>query len=254
MENNNNLSLKKTLKISEFSRSPVDIIIPFHGLYTRVKDLVKSILLTTKSNPYRITLIDDFSQNVSFYESLKEYKEIDIFRTESQLGFGGAVEFGYNLTKQPWVVILHSDCLIEDSSWLIEMGRSLLNLKDKNVRLVSSKSDNPGNWYDQRLKSDKKDRSEDFIVNTPLPLYCCMTHRDLFKKMNGFIKNYPYKGYEDEELFYRMKKFGFKQAICGKSWVKHFGSETVIDCIKRNPKVSEIIDNNRNLCIQDLKK
>lgn len=254
-ENKKKIVLKCDVDFSKkFVNSPVDIIIPFHSLYKQVTDLVKSIILKTKSNPYKITLVDDFSDNVSFYEEIKNYKEINVFRTERKLGFGGALEHGFRLTKQPWVVFLHSDCLIENSDWLIEMGKSLIELKKNNVRLVSAKSNNPGFDYDKRLKSEKDNKTNDFITDSPLPLYCCMSHRELYKKINGFVKNYPYKGYEEEELFYRMKKYGYKQAICGKSWVNHRGSLTLIELIKKDSKVKEVIENNRNLCINDIKK
>ena len=44
----------KPIAISSFSKSRVDIIIPFHAQYDKVTSLIKSILLSVKSNPFHL--------------------------------------------------------------------------------------------------------------------------------------------------------------------------------------------------------
>ena len=54
----------RPLEYVPFSRSRVDIIIPFYGQYEKVTSLVESILVAVRSNPYHITLVDDCSDKI----------------------------------------------------------------------------------------------------------------------------------------------------------------------------------------------
>jgi len=234
-----------------FSRSRVDIIIPFHGKYEKVLRLVKSILFATKSNPYQICLVDDCSPNVKFLQEMASLPQVFTTRTPSQLGFGGALEYGFKQTKQPWVLFLHSDCLIEQANWMLNLGRCLLSHKDENVKMVCSRSNNPGVDF---IKVEKSEDVEDYVLSEEtLPLYCVMCHRELFSHIGGFVKNYPYGWYEDEELSFRMRAHGFKQAVCGNSWVRHEGGATINDLMILNPKAAKIMESNREKCIADMK-
>ena len=237
-----------------FSRSPVSIIIPFHGCYEKVGKLVSSIMRVTRSNPYQICLVDDYSPNSSFINAIKDLPQVFALRTEKRLGFGGALEFGFKATQQPWVVFMHSDCVVEDPRWLVEMGRTLLKLKENNVKMVSARTNNPGEGC-ELLKSKREEIKEDIILKEGfLPLYCSMCHRELFSHIGGFIKNYPLCHYEDEELAYRMRHYGFFQAACGKSWVRHEGGATINNLCKINPSLIEELEKNRDLCVEDIRK
>lgn len=253
--------IRGDVAVVPFSRNPVDIIIPFHGQYEKVSKLVESILRGIRSNPYQITLVDDASPNPSF---IKEFEKVDDkpppgcnpivqgIRNESQLGFGGALKVGFANTNQPYVVFLNSDCFIEDVNWLIGLGQSLLEGKRNNVRMVSSMMNNSSN---KALVAKREDRRADYILQDGyLPLVSVMCHRRLFEKIGGFIKSYPYGWYEDEELGYRMKKFGYKQAVCGKSWVRHYGEATINDLWKHNPEAIKIMESNRERCLIDIQK
>jgi hypothetical protein len=134
------------------------------------------------------------------------------------------------------------------------MGTSLLEGRKNNVRLVSATTNNPLVSING-LKFDKKVGGRDIISKEPLPLFCALTYREMFNRIGGFLKPYPYGYYEDEELFYRMSKHGFKQAICQNSWVKHIGSATMKELVKVKPEVKKVIfEENRKTCIEDLKK
>ncbi len=253
MKKANKTNKARAMRLVPFSRSPVSIIIPFHGEYERVGRLVSSIWNATRSNPYEICLVDDCSPNSDFIASMKDQPQVMNLRTPERIGFGGALKYGFDRTEQPWVCFLNSDCEIQDVNWLIAMGQSLLDLKEQGVRMVSSRTNNPGNLGDKRLKGKKGDFINDVILeDTYLPLYCSMCHRDLFNHIGGFIKPYPYGWYEDEELAYRMRHYGFKQAISGKSWVHHEGSVTVKTVLKNDLKAKEIMNSNRDKCIADI--
>ena len=83
------VKMARTVRFERFSRSPVDIIIPFHGAYQKVTRLVESILFATKSNPYQICLVDDCSTNERFVDLVKEAPQVVVHQTPEHLGFAG---------------------------------------------------------------------------------------------------------------------------------------------------------------------
>jgi len=136
------------------------------------------------------------------------------------------------------------------------MGKSLLDWKERRipVKMVSARSNNPGDCELAKATKDEKDTKNIILEKGALPLFCTMCHRELFDRIGGFIKPYPYAWYEDEELAFRMKKYGYYQGISTKAWIYHEGSATVNYVIKHYPKSKQIMDKNRSACISDIKK
>ena len=106
--------------ISSFN-SQVDIIVPFHGQYDLLMQLMESLFRLTRSNYYRLILVDDCSPNPDFImninrnaqknaERLRQPNVITTVRTEEQKGYGGACKVGYDLGESPYVCFLNSDC------------------------------------------------------------------------------------------------------------------------------------------------
>ena len=256
----------RPLEYVPFSRSKVDIIIPFYGQYEKVRSLIESIMIAVKSNPYHITLVDDCSDNETFYSEINEQfkkrtpegitPQVSCIRNKEQLGFGASLKVGYDATELPWVLFMHSDCLVEDPRFMIEMGQSLLEWKENNipVKIVSARSNNPLDCLRAKAKLGERDNKNIILENETLPLFCCMCHRDLFNYIGGFIKPYPFAWYEEDELAYRMRKRGFKQGICTKAWIRHEGGATIKQLWSKNKKAKEIMEKNHSICVNDIKK
>lgn len=260
MEKEKIIKKARPMQNKPFSLNSVDIIIPYHGQYRQVGRLVESILMVTKSNPYHICLVDDSSPNTSFQEQIKQkfikdtprgFKpQVSVVRTNEQVGFGGALQLGFDNTEQPWVVFMHSDCIVSDPNWLFEMGTSLKRweAQKKSVAMVGAREV-------FSLDGDYRKLQKDIVLDKPLPLYCAMCPRDLFSHIGGFIKHYEYAWYEEEELAYRMNHYGLKQGICGKSWVRHERGSTINAMCQKQPELMEsIMEKNRARCIEDMKK
>jgi glycosyltransferase involved in cell wall biosynthesis len=254
--------MQVNVRNSAFSHSKVDIIIPFHNNQDKISNLIKSIIMSVRSNPYRITIVDDCSNNAEFINELKNFDKnrpqgtipiLQTVRNDKQIGFGGAIKIGLSKTENPWVLIMHSDCLVEEPNFMLEMGKTMLKLKENNVKLISAKSNVVTGSADSRVHGEKFKPTEDIVLNDSfVPLFCFLCHRDLFNKI-GPIKEYPYTGYEDEEFYHRMRFYGYKQAICGKAWVKHEGSGTMKELLKKE-EIKLEVEKNRDRCIEDLRK
>lgn len=248
----------RPMEFGPFSRSAVDILIPFHAQYEKVSDLVRSIVVAVKSNPYQITLVDDCSENRNFGEEInKEFTKIAsdgarpqvrCIRSETQLGFAGALKLGFDSTDLPWVMFMHSDTLVDDPNFMINMGRSLLNWRKDGVpvKMVSATSDNPNDNVPRR-------EADTVLKDGSLPMFCCMCNRDLFAYVGGFLKPYPFAWYEDEEFAFRMRKSGLLQGICAKSRVRHHGSATIKYLWGSRPETKQIMESNRELCLADMR-
>jgi GT2 family glycosyltransferase len=253
----------RPIEMKPFSRSAVDIIIPFHAQYEKVSSLVRSILISVKSNPYQITLVDDCSENVEFGKEInKEFAkdvpqggrpQVRCLRSDSHVGFGGALKLGFDATSSPWILFMHSDCLVENPNFMINMGRSLLNWRKEGipVKMVSARADNPGDCIEAKWNNDSEQK--DAVLNSTMPMFCCMCSRDVFSYIGGFVKQYPLAWYEDEELSYRMKKHGLLQGICGNAWVRHQGSATIKYLWSTRPETRAIMEANRERCLLDMR-
>lgn len=252
--------------VSDFMAT-VDIIIPFRGQYEKVTKLVESIYRLTRTNYFNICLVDDCSPNQDYMNMVARNVEktamrrrvnnnLKVVRCEEQKGFAGALRLGYESTDGPYVCFVNSDCVVEDANWLRAMGESLLSLKHDGVRMVSAMSDNIVGGHDSQL-GEKTTHKDDVVLEKGdhLSMYCVLAHRELFPKCHGFLREYPYGMYEDEEFSHRMWSCGFKQAVCRKSWIAHEGMATIRSLWRANPNLRTIMeDDNRNRCIEDIKK
>lgn len=250
--------LPKPIQLEGF-HSKVSIIVPFHGQYEKVARLIESIYRYTHTSAYQICLIDDASPNSDFLDemtkipSIEGIRSVKCIRRMEQKGYGSAIQVGLQKTTNPWCVFMHSDCRVEDVGWLKSLGDALLALKSKGVRMIGARTNSCSNG-DPRQEAEKGTTCEDVILtDTNLATHCFMCHRDLFKH-TGFIKNYPFAGFEDEEFAYRMRKHGYKQAISGKSWIHHENGATIKSVCRKDPKILDIInEENRKKALSDIK-
>jgi GT2 family glycosyltransferase len=255
----------RPLSLKPFSTSRVDIIVPFHSQYERVSGLIRSIIMSVKSNPYQITLVDDCSDNRSFGEEVKRefakntpdgYKpQVQYIRSDEHLGFAGALKLGFDSTENPWVLFMHSDCVVEDPNFMIDMGQSLLRWKKEGspVKMVSASSDNPCDLEAARAGRMDKGEADIVLESETLPLFCAMCNRDLFRHIGGFLKPYPYAWYEDEELAHRMRAMGLRQGVSSKAWVRHHGGATVKYLWESKPESKAAMEGNRERCLKDIR-
>lgn len=261
----NKTEVARTVAKSNFS-SRIDIIVPYHGQYGRVTRLIESIFRYTFSNVYQLILVDDASPNDSYLGDLKKLPQIECIRLEERKGFGTAMKAGFDHsqelnarrrqedeTEHPYCVFIQSDCTVEDVGWLTSLGNGIMEMKPQGVRMVGSRTNNPMTG-DERQKSEKGAESSHVVLDdTHLSMHCFMVHRDLFQHAGGFIKEYPYGGYEDEEFAYRLRKYGFKQGIASNSYIKHAGGATFLHTYRNNPDARKTLDENRLRAINDIR-
>ena len=247
---NKKIFINRKMSHDTFHMAPVEIIVPFFGEQARVTRLIESIFRTVHTNRYLITLVDDASENKSFIKQIdkKKIPGVRCFQKEKQEGFGAAVNMALKQPFQrptdpnfqiPLVVIMHSDVFVEDNNWLSNLGYSLSSLREDGVRMVSPMTNNPSADYPFLVGSKGEKRDDHILADGYLPMYCVLAHRELFNRV-GLLDEHPYASIEAQEYADRMAGMGFKQAVCGSSWVNHHGGATVAK-LANNRKAQEIL-------------
>lgn len=241
---NNKIFVNRKMENNPFFMAPVEIIVPFYGEQASVAKLMTSIFNTVHTNRYLITLVDDGSINDSFIKDIdrKKIPGVRCFRNDKSMGFGAAINMALKTPRNKdisWITIMHSDVFVEDNHWLSSLGESMNILKTQGVKMIAPTTNNSLSQLSE-LTGSKGERKDDFILEDGyLPMYCVLAHRQLFEKV-GYLKEYPYAGCEAEEFAIRMKSMGYKQAVCGSSWVNHKGEGT-LEKLKKNNKVQGIL-------------
>ena len=250
----NNTKVSKTIKEQFLNyNNKIDIIIPYYNEQGLLVNLVESIIKYIRNIEYNIYLISDGckSDDIKFFFN-KYNKHIKILDLPKNSGFGAAVNYGLKNSFEKLKVVLHSDCLVENAMWLSNLYKSYIELNKLGCGLVTSKSNNSGTKF-KILENSDSDNSEDTILDISyIPFYSIIFSIDLIGKV-GFIKEYPYMGYENEEFCARLLKNGYKLGLSGKSIIKHHGGKTISKICSKNPNIKNIIKSNRDLCKNDIK-
>lgn len=246
-----------TINSDPLTFSSVEIVIPFHGQTAHVANLLESIFRTVRDTKYLITLIDDFSPNAEFLPSLLKANVPGVrgIRNFQHSGFGYSINQALNNPFSrdiPWIVVMHSDVLAVKPTWLLNLVKTLHSLKDQNIKMVTSMTNNPTNNL-SRLKCEKGDKLENFILNEDefIPMYSCIAHRELYHRLNGMMEC-PYAGSEAREFAQRMRKNGYLQAACGDSWVHHEGAVS-LNQFRKDEKVQNRLREVEEKLFLDLK-
>lgn len=231
-------------------KDPIDIIIPYYHEIGYLSKCVESIIRFCKNVDYKIFLINDGSTSESVKFFFKPYEKIvSIIDHSENKGFAAAINTGLKNSVNRKKVIVHSDCFVDNIGWLNNLYISFINLQKQGVGLVASKTKNNGTKFNELCDFESK---QDLILEKPyLPFYSIMFDIDLIKNC-GFLKEYPYFGYEDEEFCFRAKKFGFKLGVSGESYIQHHGGKTITSFLAKNPQLNKIIEKNKDLCKKDI--
>jgi GT2 family glycosyltransferase len=247
----------------------VDIVLPFHGQYRLVLEACKSIWKNTRNMNYQIYLVDDASPNSTYLGAFKDSPNVTTLQHEKQTigddgkeitlhprGFASSLKTGFDAGRNPWVVFMHSDVRIDSPGWLEELYESYIRYP--RCVMVSPRTNESGDCHPALQADSKLPSGVDTIVEKGfLPLHCALFRRDLFSKI-GFLKLYPFRYYEDEELAHRIRKSGACQVISGKAWIFHHGAATVGEMVDRQEQVGyngpdwkKVIEYNQSLYEKD---
>lgn len=240
----------------------VDLIVPFHGRYDLVGELMRTLWATTRGVVYYLCLVDDGSGNADFIEQVRgrRWPSVVCVRHPERKGFGASLNSGLAATKSPWVVFLNSDVSFHDGGWLGAMGETYRATRGLGVKMVGARMDKATNG-DPRVLGSKNDAAPDVVIaddppgvvarDAYLPFVCVLAHRKLFEEL-GPVKEYPLGWYEDLEFACRMQSRGYRQAVSGAAHVNHVGGATVEAVCRADPRTRRVFESNHDRFLRDV--
>jgi GT2 family glycosyltransferase len=250
------MEINKTKIAKPFKQSlinlndPIDIIVPYYNEIGCLSRCVESLIRFCKNFDYKIWIINDGSESESVKFFFKPYETlVNILDHPVQKGFAACINTGLKNSLGKKKVVIHSDTVVDNIGWLNNLYSSFNNLQKERVGIVCSKTNNSGTNITEL--SDLNSKSDLILNKSYVPFYSIMFDINLIK-ICGFLKEYPFFGYEDEEFCFRIKKFGFKLGISGESFINHLGSKTITSFLAKNPKYKNVIKENEELCKKDI--
>ena len=242
-------TLKSNFQTNPFYQALVEIIIPFHNQHSMVAKLYSDVFATVRTNRFVLTLVDDASKNPHFVNDIKNKKVAGVrtFRSEQHKGFGAAVNLALKnppTRKVPFVCVLQSDVRLKDTTWLFNLGTSLITLKNAGVKMVSPTTNNPLSDITELMAEGPSESPAKELATGYLPMYSFMAHRQLFAAV-GPLKENPYAGGEAEDYAKMMAEKGYRQGFCPASWVSHEGRGT-LRLYDNDKKAQQIVRKNQD--------
>jgi GT2 family glycosyltransferase len=196
-----------------------NIIIPYQGNYTRLRECIGSIFLNTVKIPFVITLVDNCSKNKHFSNSFeKADKQINVIRFDQEKGYGLLLNEAIKKINAPWNVFLKPNCKIVETNWLTCLYENLnQNMKNKiGILSITSNYEESSPISKNRLDPRKNKLT---VVTEPFHYVCALAPKKLFDKI-GYFKESGSESEVINEMFERMKNKGYHQAVCDMSWIE----------------------------------
>lgn len=222
--------------------SVVVLMLSYNG-----KELLGEAITSYQKNNYsnfKIVLIDNGSNdNTNEYVNDK-FPNVDVIRTEKNLGYSGGFNFGLDYTfskyNPDYVLITNND--VKADSNLIS---SLVNVADSNEKVgfvvgkvmfydqpdtfqIAYKTNDPVSWQGKVVGFMEKDHGQHDI--TKEVAWCddiyWLTTREVYEKTKGYDTQFKFQA-EDWDWQVRVKKLGYKIYYTYKAKLWHKYSATI---------------------------
>ena len=176
---------------------------------------------------YRIIIIENNNDLILKKNLNKKFKNIDIFISKKNLGFGGGNNFGLKKVKTPYVLILNPD--VEISKKSVEMFEKFSKkIKDFSILTASIKD------FKKMMNSkfDKVNQDQAYIkINNKIsklswvPEWCMFCRLKDLKNINYFDENY-FLYFEGLDLCKRLRDMGKIFYLIKQIKIKHLFAGT----------------------------
>lgn len=201
--------------INGFVKEPiVDVIVPTFNNVNILLSMVNTFLRYTMT-PYRMYIInngDPFPGNC-INSNLVEIHEIG-----KNLGWMGGINHGAKLGKAPYILLLNDDIQVidHDAGWLNKLLRVCSN---KDIAVAGPSSNIVMHLQNISLQGLPRQFTASIVSG-----FCMLTKRKVFEDLGGLDENLS--GGDDIDYSMRVRKAGYKLAICRDSFIYHRGYTT----------------------------
>jgi len=187
----------------------VSIIIPHFNNFSIISECLESLEKITYQN-YEIIVVDNCSNDDSYNLINKNFKNINLFKTDLNLGFSGGCNFGSNFARGKYLLFLNNDT-IHNPNFIEPLVQALE--ENRNIASVQPKINN----YDQNNFFDYAGASGGYIDYLVYP-YCRGRIFDTIEKdssqYNDIVKVFWTSGtaFLTRKIFFKFVK-GFDEKL-----------------------------------------
>jgi len=193
----------------------------------------------------RLVVVDNQSTDGTI-EQLSKYPLGGKILNKQNLGCGTAWNQGVLHLQTEWSIIMNNDVVVT-ADWLDGL---LSFAAQRQIPVVSPAMIEGDLDYDyQRLFSQFSQEMKGCSRQNFQHAVCLAVHRSVWGKTGFFVADPNLLGFEDTLFFKRMHDLKIRSAICGSSWIHHFGSIT-----QKAMKQERGIPQNKGLGSRDNKK
>jgi GT2 family glycosyltransferase len=221
----------------------IDIVVPYHGCYESVTDLIKRLFMYSPQIINKLILVDNGSENKEFGLMYSDHPKIKIVRSETNLGFGGGVNLGMKNAEKITVVVMHSDSFLTDKKSLSNLYKDFISMRSQNVAMMTAVSDNPQVNEKILQRNSVIDEEPQLITSGFIPMYGCIVDLAAWHSCQG-VPEFPLAWFEDEAFCHKLFMIRCNIAVSYRSFIGHKGSITVKSLVKNNKNNLEIMKSN----------
>lgn len=180
---------------------------------------------------YEVIVINDNPEQ-SIRKSLEVFPQIVLIENQKNLGFAGAVHKGIIHAKKDYILLLNSDVVLNDSSYI----KALTMMKeDKQIFAVSfAQKEKDGTtvgknniYWEKGFFQHKKASDLKLGINGWAEGGSCMINKKLYKEIGGFDPIYAPFYWEDIDLSYCAWKAGYQIFFDPEIVVQHHHESTI---------------------------
>lgn len=229
----------------------VSIIIVNYNTKDCTAQCIESIIKHTNEVSYEVIVVDNNSVDGSQEYIKAKFSEVILIENKENYGFGKANNIGAKVAKGKYLFLLNSDCIILENTIKVffeymESNISIAsiggNLIDSNCNLCPSHGKFP-TIFSEFMNIGfylifKRYYLHNLAVGQTIEEGCIndidyisgadiFIRKSIYDYFNGFDEKY-FLYYEETDLYYRMKKYGFVSKLLSSQNIIHIGGQSLI--------------------------
>lgn len=216
------------------------IIIPNYNGAHFLTNCLNSLRRQTYQN-FRITVVDNGSSDESVTLLQRHYPEVNILKLPYNKGFAAAANAGIQKSREPYVMLLNNDTTVKHNcieklmnaiisdNRIFSVGAHILSMNAPHL------TDTIGDFYTlfgyafcrgQGLAAARFALHHKNHIPSFTNCGCAVIYRRSLLQKTGLFDEHFFAYLEDVDLGFRARKMGYKNVVCPKAHVFHYGSGT----------------------------
>ena len=212
------------------------VVIPNYNGIKYIEACLNS-LYTGETRDFALIVIDNASADGSYELIQEKFPQATIVRNEKNEGFATAVNQGIALSKTPYVILLNNDTevapdFILELEKVMDADEKLFSASAKMIALHDkTKMDDAGDFYcalGWAFAFGKGKHPQLFVQDYDIFASCAgaaIYRRSCFEQIGMFDENH-FAYFEDIDIGYRAKLYGYRNSFASQAVVYHAGSAT----------------------------